>query len=70
MNNKFEIQDILVAVDEILNNEKTSTKKKFNNRKDEALLLSDEIKFKKYNSLNSKLKKIKMTFLRKQKKLY
>ena len=28
MNNKFEIQDILVAVDEILNNEKTSTKKK------------------------------------------
>ena len=28
MNNKFEIQDILVAVDEILNNKKTSTKKK------------------------------------------
>ena len=27
MNNKFEIQDILVAVDEILNNKKTSTKK-------------------------------------------
>ena len=27
MNNKFEIQDILVAVDEILNNKKTSIKK-------------------------------------------
>ena len=47
MNNKFEIQDILVAVDEILNNKKTSTKKKLNNRKDEALLLSDEVKTKK-----------------------
>ena len=47
MNNKFEIQDILVAVDEILNNKKTSTKKKFNNRKDAALLLSDEVKTKK-----------------------
>ena len=47
MNNKFEIQDILVAVDEILNNKKTSTKKKFNNRKDEVLLLSDEVKTKK-----------------------
>jgi len=47
MNNKFEIQDILVAVDEILNNKKTSTKKKFINRKDEALLLSDEVKTKK-----------------------
>mgnify|MGYP001187100174 FL=1 len=47
MNNKFEIQDILVAVDEILNNKKKSTKKKFNNRKDEALLLSDEVKTKK-----------------------
>jgi len=60
MNNKFEIQDILVAVDEILNNKKTSTKKKFNNRKDEALLLSDELK----------LKKIKMTFHQTQKRLY
>lgn len=47
MNNKFEIQDILVAVDEILNNKKTPTKKKFNNRKDEALLLNDEVKTKK-----------------------
>ena len=47
MNNKFEIQDILVAVDEILNNKKTSTKKKFNNQKDETLLLSDEVKTKK-----------------------
>ena len=47
MNNKFEIQDILVAVDEILNNKKTSTKKKFINRKDEALLLNDEVKTKK-----------------------
>ena len=47
MNNKFEIQDILVAVDEILNNKKISTKKKFINRKDEALLLSDEVKTKK-----------------------
>ena len=32
MNNKFEIQDILVAVDEILNNKKTSIKK-INNQK-------------------------------------
>ena len=47
MNNKFEIQDILVAVDEILNNKKISTKRKLNNRKDEALLLSDEVKTKK-----------------------
>ena len=47
MNNKFEIQDILVAVDEILNNKKISTKKKLNNREDEALLLNDEVKTKK-----------------------
>ena len=47
MNNKFEIQDILVAVDEILNKKKTSTKKKLNNREDKALLLSDEVKTKK-----------------------
>jgi len=30
MNNKFEIQDILIAVDEILNNKKISPKKKLN----------------------------------------
>ena len=47
MNNKFEIQDILIAVDEILNNKKMSTKKKLNNREDEALLVSDEVKTKK-----------------------
>ncbi len=47
MNNKFEIQDILVAVDEILNNKKISTKRKLNNREDEALLLNDEVKTKK-----------------------
>ena len=47
MNNKFEIQDILVAVDEILNNKKISTKRKLNNRGDEALLLNDEVKTKK-----------------------
>ena len=47
MNNKFEIQDILIAVDEILNNKKISTKKKLNNREDEALLLNDEVKTKK-----------------------
>ena len=47
MNNKFEIQDISIAVDEILNNKKTSTKKKFNNREDEALLLNNEVKTKK-----------------------
>ena len=47
MNNKFEIQDILVAVDEILNNKKMSTKKNLNNREDEALLLNDEVKTKK-----------------------
>ena len=60
MNNKFEIQDILVAVDEILNNKKMSTKKKLNNREDEALLLNDEVK----------TKKIKMTFHQTQKRLY
>jgi len=47
MNNKFEIQDILVAVDEILNSKKISTKRKLNNREDEALLLNDEVKTKK-----------------------
>ena len=47
MNNKFEIQDILVAVDEILNNKKISAKRKLNNREDEALLLNDEVKTKK-----------------------
>mgnify|MGYP001468365855 CR=1 FL=1 len=47
MNNKFEIQDILEAVDEILNNKKISTKKKLNSREDEALLLNDEVKTKK-----------------------
>ena len=47
MNNKFEIQDILMAVNEILSNKKTSTKKKFNNQENEALLLSDEVKTKK-----------------------
>ena len=47
MNNKFEIQDILVAVDEILNNKKISTKRKLNNRGDEVLLLNDEVKTKK-----------------------
>ena len=47
MNNKFEIQDILVAVDEILNNKKISTKRKLNNREDKALLLNDEVKTKK-----------------------
>ena len=47
MNNKFEIQDILEAVDEILNNKKISTKKKLNIREDEALLLNDEVKTKK-----------------------
>ena len=47
MNNKFEIQDILVAVDEILNNKKIPKKRKLNNREDEALLLNDEVKTKK-----------------------
>ena len=54
MNNKFEIQDILVAVDEILNNKKISTIKKFNNRKDEALLLSDEVKTKAADDIEKK----------------
>ena len=47
MNNKFEIQDILVAVDEILNNKKTSIKKKFNNKESKVLILNDEVKTKK-----------------------
>ena len=34
MNNKFEIQDILVAVEEILNNKKISKKKNFYNKED------------------------------------
>ena len=47
MNNKFEIQDILVAVDEILNNKKTSLKKNFNNKESKVLILNDEVKTKK-----------------------
>ena len=47
MNNKFEIQDILVAVDEILNNKKTSIKKNFNNKESKVLILNDEVKTKK-----------------------
>ena len=47
MNNKFEIQDILVAVDEILNNKKTSTKKDFDNKESKVLVLNDEVKTKK-----------------------
>ena len=47
MNNKFEIQDILVAVDEILNNKKTSTKKNLNNNESKVLILNDEVKTKK-----------------------
>lgn len=47
MNNKFEIQDILVAVDEILNNKKISTKKNFNNKESKVLILNDEVKTKK-----------------------
>ena len=47
MNNKFEIQDILVAVDEILNNKKTSIKKNFNNKGNKVLILNDEVKTKK-----------------------
>ena len=47
MNNKFEIQDILVAVDEILNNKKTSIKKNFNNKENKVLILNDEVKTKK-----------------------
>ncbi len=59
MNNKFEIQDILIAVDEILNNKKMSTKKKLNNREDEALLLNDEVKTKKNkNDIPSDTEKI------------
>ena len=47
MNNKFEIQDILGAVDEILNNKKTSIKKNFNNKGNKVLILNDEVKTKK-----------------------
>ena len=47
MNNKFEIQDILVAVDEILNNKKITIKKKFNNQESKVLILSDEVRTKK-----------------------
>ena len=47
MNNKFEIKDILAAVDEILNNKKISIKKNFNNNESKVLILSDEVKTKK-----------------------
>ena len=47
MNNKFEIQDILAAVDEILNNKKISIKKNFINKESKVLILSDEVKTKK-----------------------
>ena len=47
MNNKFEIQDILVAVDEILNSKKTSIKKKIYNKENKVLILNDEVKTKK-----------------------
>jgi len=47
MNNKFEIQDILVAVEEILNNKKISKKKNFYNKEIKALILNDEVKKKK-----------------------
>ena len=47
MNNKFEIQDILAAVDEILNNKKLSIKKNFINKESKVLILSDEVKTKK-----------------------
>ncbi len=46
MNNKFEIQDILVAVDEILK-KKISIKKNFNNKESKVLILNDEVKTKK-----------------------
>ena len=47
MNNKFEIQDILIAVEEILNNKKISKKKNFYNKEIKALILNDEVKTKK-----------------------
>ncbi len=47
MNNKFEIQDILLAVDEILNNKKTSTIKKIKNKQSNLLILKNELKIKK-----------------------
>ncbi len=47
MNNKFEIQDILIAVDEILNNKKTTIKKNFNYQESKVLILSDEVRTKK-----------------------
>ena len=47
MNNKFEIQDILIAVDEILNNKKTTIKKNSNNQESKVLILSDEVRTKK-----------------------
>ncbi len=47
MNNKFEIQDILVAVDEILNIKKTSITKKIKIKQSNVLILNDELKIKK-----------------------
>ncbi len=46
MNNKFKIQDILIAVDKILNKKKPSIKKKINNPENKVLILSDEFKTK------------------------
>tara|TARA_Y100001970_G_scaffold293639_1_gene441878 strand:- start:3953 stop:4162 length:210 start_codon:yes stop_codon:yes gene_type:complete len=46
MNNKFEIKDILVAVDEILDNKKEVIKKYHNNSRNKVLLLNNEVKSK------------------------
>ena len=46
MNSKFEIKDILVAVDEILDNKKELIKKYNNTSKNNVLLLNNEVKIK------------------------
>ncbi len=46
MNNKFEIKDILVAVDEILDNKEELIKKYNNTSKNNILLLNNEVKIK------------------------
>ena len=46
MNNRFEIRDILVAVNELLDNDKLPSKKNRKNLENNVLLLNNEVKTK------------------------
>lgn len=49
MNNRFEIRDILVAVNELLDNDKLPSKKNRKNLENSVLLLNNEVKIKRNN---------------------